>query len=123
LGLNRPPGLEPKSAAPRCEYKAPGETIHLDLKKSEKTEGVGHRIHGDRCRRSCGAGWELLYVGRRLQPLGLWRDITATTAGRFLIRAVAWLKGQGVTVRRVMSDNEGCYPGQSLGARHIRTRP
>ena len=33
LGLNRLPRLEPRPSVIRCRYKAPGEMIHLDVKK------------------------------------------------------------------------------------------
>jgi transposase InsO family protein len=134
LGLNRLPRLEPRPPVIRYEYKAPGEMIHLDVKKLGKIDGVGHRIHGDRSRRGRGTGWEYLHVCvddySRLGYTELLADEKAVTATSFLIRATAWFKRHGVTVRRVMTDNGSCYVSHlfqaavhSLGARHVRTRP
>ena len=134
LGLNRLPRLEPGPPVIRYEHKAPGDMIHLDVKKLGKIDGVGHRIHGDRSKRSRGAGWEYLHVcvddHSRLAYTELLPDEKATTATCFLIRAADWLGRHGVTVRRVMTDNGSCYRAhlfntavQSLGARQVRTRP
>jgi transposase InsO family protein len=134
LGLNRLSRLEPKAPAARYEHQQPGEMIHLDIKKLGKIKGVGHRIHGDRSKRSRGAGWEFLHVcvddHSRLAYSELLPDEKAATATCFLLRAAAWLRRHGVTVRRVMTDNGSAYNShlfraacQNLGARHIRTRP
>ncbi len=134
LGLNRLSRLEPRPAVIRYEHKAPGEMIHLDIKKLGKIHGVGHRIHGDRSRRSRGAGWEFLHVcvddHSRLAYSEILPDEKASTATCFLIRAADWLRRHGVRVRRVMTDNGSCYVShlfqaavQNLGARHVRTRP
>lgn len=134
LGLNRLSRLEPKPPVIRYEHKAPGDMIHLDVKKLGKIDGVGHRIHGDRSRRKRGIGWEYLHVcvddHSRLAYTELLPDEKATTATCFLIRAADWLGRHGVRVRRVMTDNGSCYRSylfytavQSLGARQVRTRP
>ncbi|MEW5911806.1 MAG: IS481 family transposase, partial [Thermodesulfobacteriota bacterium] len=134
LGLNRLPRLELKPPVIRYEHKAPGEMIHLDVKKLGKIDGVGHRIHGDRSQRSRGAGWEYLHVCvddySRLAYPEILPDEKATTATCFLIRAADWFKRHGVTVRRVMTDNGRAYLSRSfctamnhLGARHVKTRP
>ena len=130
LGLNKLSRLEPKPPIIRYEHKAPGDMIHLDIKKLGRISGVGHRIHGDRSRRQRGAGWEYLHVcvddNSRLAYSELLPDEKATTATCFLIRASAWLKRHGVMVRRVMTDNGSCYRSHlfntavhSLGARQV----
>lgn len=134
LGLSRLPSLEPDVPVIRYEHEHPGELIHLDTKKLGKIDGVGHRIHGDRSRRSRGAGWEFLHVcvddHSRLAYSELLPDEKAATAAGFLLRAAAWLGRRGVTVRRVMTDNGSAYNShlfsaacRHLRARHIRTRP
>ena len=134
LGLNHLPRLEPRPPVIRYEHKAPGEMIHLDVKKLGKIDGVGHRIHGDRSQRSRGAGWEYLHVcvddHSRLAYTELLPDEKASTATCFLIRAANWFDRHGVTIRRVMTDNGSGYVShlfqaavKSLGARHVRTRP
>lgn len=134
LGLSRLSSLEPKPVVIRYEHQAPGEMIHLDIKKLGKIDGVGHRIHGDRSRRGRGAGWEYLHVcvddHSRLAYTELMPDEKATSATCFLIRAATWLEHHGVKVRRVMTDNGSGYRShlfgtavQWLGARQVRTKP
>lgn len=134
LGLNKLPRLEPKTPILRYEHKAPGDMIHLDIKKLGKIDGVGHRIHGDRSRRQRGAGWEYLHVcvddHSRLAYSELLPDEKAASATCFLIRASDWLKRHGVKVQRVMTDNGSCYRShlfktalKNLGARQVRTKP
>ena len=64
LGLNRLSRLEPKPPVIRYEPKAPGDMIHLDIKKLGRIDGVGKRIHGDRSRRGRSAGWGFLTCAR-----------------------------------------------------------
>ena len=95
LGLNRLSRLEPKPPIIRYDHKAPGDMIHLDVKKLGKIDGVGHRIHGDRSKRSRGAGWEYPHVcvddHSRLAYTELLPDEKATTATCFLICAADWV--------------------------------
>ena len=39
-----------------------GDLLHVDLKRLGRVVGVGHRIHGDRRRRTRKTGWEYLHV-------------------------------------------------------------
>ena len=48
LGLNRLSALEPAEPVRRYERAAPGEIIHIDIKKLGKFSRIGHRITGDR---------------------------------------------------------------------------
>jgi transposase InsO family protein len=52
------------------------------------------------------------------------------TAAAFLRRAIAWFRGMGVVVERVLSDNGACYRSRAharacgeLALRHLFTRP
>lgn len=66
LGLGRLSALDPKVPIVRYERAAPGEMIHLDIKKLGKFNVQGHRITGDRrAGRSRKAGWDFLHVCRR----------------------------------------------------------
>jgi transposase len=68
LRLNRIRDLEPAEPVRRYERAAPGEMIHIDIKKLGRFEQIGHRITGDRTRQSSrrgngwGAGWEFVHV-------------------------------------------------------------
>jgi len=134
LGLNKLSRLEPRPPVVRYEHEAPGDMVHIDIKKLGRSDGVGHRITGDRSQRKRGAGWEYLHVcvddHSRLAYTELLPDEKATTATGFLIRAADWFARHGVKIRRVMTDNGGAYVSHRfrktivrLGARHVRTRP
>lgn len=57
-GLNRLSALEPATPDNRYEHEAPGDLLHLDIKKLGRFERPGHRVTGDRRQDSPGAGWE-----------------------------------------------------------------
>ena len=48
LGLNRLAALEPAEPIRRYERAAPGEIVHIDIKKLGKFNRIGHRITGGR---------------------------------------------------------------------------
>ena len=91
LGLNRLPRLEARPKVVRHEHEAPGDMIHLDIKKLGKIDGIGHRITGDRSKRQLGAGWEYLHVcvdgHSRLAYSEVLPDERASSDTGFLIRA------------------------------------
>jgi transposase InsO family protein len=140
LGLNRIRDLAPAEPVRRYERAAPGEMIHLDIKKLGRFEQVGHRITGDRTRQSSrrgqgwGAGWEYVHVciddHSRIAFSQIKPDEKADSAVPFLAAAVAYYKSLGIKVERVMTDNGPCYTSfafrqacQRLGLKHIRTKP
>jgi transposase len=47
VGLNRLKSLEPTVPVVRYERAAPGELLHLDIKKLARFQQVGHRISGN----------------------------------------------------------------------------
>jgi len=133
--LSRMRDLDPAEPARRYERARPGELIHLDIKKLNRFREPGHRVTGDRSAgRSVGAGWEFAHVciddASRLAFVEIKPDETALSAVAFLRAAVAYYKGLGVSVARVMTDNGPCYKAHAfrhacreLGLRQIRTRP
>jgi transposase len=64
LGLNRLSALEPAEPIRRYERAAPGEIVHIDIKKLGKFNRIGHRITGDRIGQSNtrGVGWEYVHL-------------------------------------------------------------
>jgi len=135
-GLERLKNLDPVVPVRRYEKTRPGELIHLDIKKLGRIKGIGHRItgHHEKVHRARGLGWEFVHVCvddyTRLAYVEVLADEKGTTTVAFLRRAVAWLKAQGVTVERVMTDNGSGYVAKDfraavaeIGARHLRTRP
>ena len=135
LGLGKLSALDPKVPIIRYERAAPGEMIHLDIKKLGKFNVQGHRVTGDRRQgRSKKAGWDFLRVcvddASRLAYTEVLSSEGQIDTTAFLERALAWLRDHGVTVERVMTDNGSAYRSklfaqalQAAGARHIRTRP
>ncbi len=134
LGLNRWRALEPRVPVIRYEKQRPGELVHVDAKRLARYTRVGHRIHGDRERRSRRVGWEHVHVciddATRLAYVEVLAAEDAGSAAAFVGRAARWLARLGVRVERVMTDNAFAYTShayaaavRSLGARHVRTRP
>jgi transposase InsO family protein len=135
LGLGRLRALEPRPEVIRYERSAPGEMIHLDIKKLGRFDVAGHRATGDRqAGRSQGAGWDFLHVcvddASRLAYTEILPSEGQHDTTAFLRRALAWLNLCGVRVERVMTDNGSAYRSklfaktlQDAGARHVRTRP
>src|SRR2546421_8219158 len=136
LGLNRIRDLEPAEPVRRYEREKPGEMIHIDIKKLGRFDKIGHRITGDRTGQSNsrGVGWEFVHVciddHSRIAFSEIKPDEKVDSAAPFLKAAVAYYKGLGVTVIRVMTDNGSCYKAfafrdacRDLGLKHIRTKP
>jgi transposase InsO family protein len=136
LGLSRIKDLEPAAPIIRYERKAPGEMIHIDIKKLGRFERVGHRITGDRTghSNSRGIGWEFVHVciddASRIAFSQVMPDEKKESAIAFLKAALAYYHSLGIQVARVMTDNGSCYRSfdfrdacRDLGLKHIRTKP
>jgi len=116
----------------RYEHQAPGDLIHVDVKKLGKVpDGGGWRYVG----RQQGKKNRSATVARTGEPRTRWHDPlvgtcflhtviddhsrvayvearndeTKETATEVLKNAVAWFAERGVTVKRVLSDNGSCY--------------
>jgi len=113
LGLSRIRDLEPAEPVRRYQREHPGELIHIDIKKLGRFERIGHRITGDRARRSDRhgrsrkAGWDFVHVciddASRIAFSQILADERKESAVAFLEAAVAYYAGLGVTVTRVMT--------------------
>jgi transposase InsO family protein len=135
IGLGKLSRLDPPEPPNRYERRHPGELIHIDIKKLGRIQGgAGHRVHGNRRRSPRGGGWEYVHVcvddATRLAYVEVLADEQASTAIGFLRRALAFYRGHGVRVQRVMTDNGSAYRSTShalacraLRLRHLRTRP
>jgi len=124
-GLSCLKDIEPAEPIRRYERKAPGEIIHLDIKKLGRFERMGHRITGDRRGQSNprshdkkGYGWEYVHVAiddhSRLSFSQIHPNEKATSAVAHLKAAVAWYRKLGVKVERVMTDNGACYKSKDF---------
>jgi transposase InsO family protein len=104
---------EPREQVVRYERERPGELVHVDCKKLSRIVRPGHRVTGDRSRRSQGAGWQYLYVAiddhSRLGFARVHKDETSDSSIAFLAELVAFYGAQGITVERVLTDNGACF--------------
>jgi transposase InsO family protein len=144
-GLGKRSRLQPLEPVNRYERSAPGELVHIDIKKLGRIEGgPGKRVTGRRryTRSQTDAagvrrkriGWEYVHVAvddySRLAYAEILDDEKASSAIAFLRRAVAFFARHGVQVERVMTDNGSPYTSgahriacHELGLRHLRTQP
>jgi len=134
LKLNKVKMLEPQIPVVRYEHAAPGDLLHIDIKKFARIVKAGHRITGNPLDETRGAGWEFLYVAiddhSRIAFTALYPDEKATSSSRFLADAVAYFQRLGIDIRRVLTDNGPCFYARQfadmckhLGITHKRTRP
>jgi transposase InsO family protein len=119
----------------RYERAAPGDLVHLDVKKLGRIpDGGGWRVHGRAAAdsRHRGLGYAFLHTAlddhSRLAYSEILTDERKDTAAAFWTRAQAYFTSCGITVTRVLTDNGGCYRSipfrDALGeVVHKRTRP
>jgi transposase InsO family protein len=105
----------------RYEHPAPGAMIHVDVKKLGRIPaGGGWRLHGRQDARSVAnrhkktkIGYDYVHTAiddhTRLAYSEVLGDEKDHTCAGFLHRALAWFASQGVTVRRVLTDNALVY--------------
>jgi transposase InsO family protein len=131
----------------RYEHAAPGDLVHLDVKKLGKIpDGGGWRIHGRQAalrnrqahpapRNAHGhprVGYHYLHTAlddhSRLAYSELLPDERQDTAAAFWTRANTYFNACGITVHRVLTDNGSCYRSRTFAdalgpVEHKRTRP
>ena len=134
-GLNRLSHLEPARPDNRYEHEAPGDLLHLDIKKLGRFKRPGHRVTGSRLNTPRkGPGWEYVHIAiddhSRIAFGSIHPDETAKSACEALIKAVRYYKGLGIQFQRVLTDNGSAYKSKAfkrlcgrLGLLHKRTRP
>lgn len=140
--IDRSTGLLVRKPKPiRYELDAPGQLVHVDIKKLGRIpDGGGHRLLGrQRGRRNNdghghgGRGYAFLHHAvddhSRLAYSEILGDERKETAAGFWERANAFFASVGVTVTAVMTDNGSCYRSRDFAAalqasavRHRRTR-
>jgi transposase InsO family protein len=135
LGMSRLKLIDPKPPVQRYERAKAGEILHLDIKKLGRFQRPGHRATGSRLgNRNDGAGWEFVHVAiddaTRLAYAEILPDEKQESAEAFLARALIWMRGHGVAVERVMTDNGAAYRSKRFaaalrekGVQHLFTRP
>jgi transposase InsO family protein len=138
-----------RPAAHRYEATAPGELVHVDIKKLGRIpDGGGWRAHGrgsaqdraagairDRAARAGAAGsrgYRFVHHAvddhSRLAYSEILSDERKETAAAFWTRARTYFASLGIEVTAVMTDNGACYRSKDFAAalgqiKHRRTRP
>jgi transposase InsO family protein len=120
LGLNRLRALEPAQPPRRYEPEAPGDMIHLDIKRLGCFHRPGHRLTKDRRQDSPGAGWEFVHVAVDDRSCIAFSQIYPDERSRSAVApfraAVAYYRTLGVVVRRVLTDNGSGYRSRAFAA-------
>lgn len=133
-GLNRLAALSPARPDNRYEHEAPGDLLHLDIKKLGRFERPGHRVTGDRQQNTPKAGWEYVHVAiddhSRLAFSSLHPHETGWSACLALLQTVRYYASLGIRFTRVLTDNGACYRSRRfqrlcrrLRLKHRRTKP
>jgi transposase InsO family protein len=134
FGLNRLPPMQPKPEIVRYEHQAPGDLLHLDIKKLGRIIKPGHRVTGDPRDNTDGAGWEAIHIAiddhSRVSFAQAYPDETQASTVAFLKAAVAFYASLGIRIARLLTDNGAAYRSKvfaatcaDLGLKHKFTRP
>lgn len=133
-GRAKLPRVDADEPANRYERPAPGELIHIDVKKLGRIGREGKRVNGDPRTRSRGIGWEFVHVAiddcTRLAYVEVLNDERTDAVVAFLRRAVTFFNDHGIEVERLMTDNGPAYRSiahaaacRQLEIRHLFTQP
>ena len=99
----------------RYEWPNPGDLVHLDIKKLGRIKpGGGHRAFGrGPGMHHTGQGWDYVHIAiddhSRLAFAEIWPDETAVSVIAFARHALEFFAGQGVEVKRILTDNGSAY--------------
>jgi transposase InsO family protein len=140
-GISRP-ARAAREPANSYEWPCPGDLLHMDVSRYARFERPGHAVTGERSQRWRKSLHSQRLVGydfahaivddhSRLVYVELHRDERAATVTGFVERALAFYAQQGVSAKRLMTDNAFAYVNnRSLrellareGIRHLRTKP
>jgi transposase InsO family protein len=124
----------PRPPANRYEYDAPGELVHLDIKKLGRFWQVGKRVLDDGVQRNRRAGWQYAHVAiddhSRLAHVELRPSERGGDCAAFVAVVIAAYHDRGTPIKRILTDNGSGYRSHAFaavlarhGIRHIRTRP
>jgi transposase InsO family protein len=139
-GLSRRPAAA-REPANRYEWPCPGDLLHMDVCSYARFLRPGHRVTGDRSQRLRGRGVEsrvgydyahaIVDDHSRLAYVELHDDEKAATVTGFLERALVFFASNGISCKRLMTDNAFSYVKNrslrellaSRGIRHLTTEP
>jgi transposase InsO family protein len=134
LKLNRIGHLEPVPVYPRYEHAAPGDMLHLDIKKLGRfTSGAFHTTGCERDR-ARGGGFEYVHVAiddhSRIAAATVQPNEQAGSAVAALEATLTWYARLGIHFKAILTDNGPCFRSRQFahacrkaGIRHRRTKP
>jgi hypothetical protein len=113
-----------RKKANSCVHDAPGDLVHVDIKKLGRIpNGGGWRFLGraeGKRRKSRPVGYWYIHNAvddcSRLGYSELLEDERKETAAAFWGRANAYFESAGITVKRVLTDNGACYRSKDFPA-------
>ena len=118
-GLSRLSDLAGPEPVQRYERDAPGDLLHVDIKKLGRFTDVGHRITGDYRQRTRHVGWEYVFVAvddhSRAAFTAIFPDERKASAIAFLGAAVAHFASLGVGIKRLITDNGPAFLSHDFG--------
>ncbi|KKK75878.1 hypothetical protein LCGC14_2869300, partial [marine sediment metagenome] len=124
-GCSRRP-REPREEVVRYEWPCPGDLLHMDTKRYARFERPGHAVTGDRSVVSRGVGWEYSHSivddHSRLVYAEILDSQDAKAVVAFTRRALAFFEANGITVRRLMTDNAWAYTKSKQLRKLLRKR-
>jgi transposase InsO family protein len=140
-GISRPPRAQ-REPANSYEWPCPGDLLHMDVSRYARFERPGHALTGDRSRRARNwikpetrIGYDYAHAivddHTRLAFVELHPDERAATVTAFLERALAFFESNGISAKRLLTDNAFSYVKNrslrelltSRGIRHLTTQP
>lgn len=122
-GCSRQPKPEREQVV-RDEWECPGDLLHMDTKRYARFDRPEHAVTGDRSVVSRGAGYEYSHAivddHSRLAYAEILDSQDAKAVVAFTERALAFSEANGITVRRLMTDNAWAYTRSGKFARLLR---
>jgi transposase InsO family protein len=126
--------LEPSPVVIRYEHAAPGDLLHLDIKRLVRIARPSHRVTGDYRDKVAGIGAEFVHIAiddySRIAFAAIYPDETRASVLHFLHLALEFYKRYGIHCKAVLTDNGVSYRSHAFadrcreaGLKHRRTRP
>lgn len=116
MGLSRIPCFKVKPQ--RYVMEAPGELLHVDIKKLRGFDWAGRKFIEAGGRRQRGAARQYLHIGIDSYSRYAYAEILDRENGPacigFIERAIAHFAGLGVKLQRFLTDNGSAYRGKEM---------
>jgi transposase InsO family protein len=115
-GVSRMPAAE-REPVRRFEWPCPGDLLQMDTKRLARFSRPGHKVTGNRTRtgaeKRARVGYDFCHSiiddHTRIAYTEIHPDENAETVTGFVVRALAFYTGLGITTRRLQTDNAWAY--------------